>query len=355
MIQPRRLKDGSLRYDVRVGDGPRRTFTRRADAEEYEAEQRRNRRRASAGLEYAKADITFDQLVELWKGAFSPSPWRLDMIAYATDRWGSAMVRTIQPEQLGPWISNLKGRKEKPLSQKTRSHILETMRQVLNAGVEWGYLTKSPARRGMFKVPSRMARVRPIRPFESWTEVERVADASAKQYYMNAAVVLFACSTGLRPNEWLDLRWTDIDLKNKSMRVGSKTSAGHRTVPLCQQARDALIFLPRSLSGYVFTSRRGTRFNYRRWRRVEWPAALALAGLEHRTPYEMRHTFATLALAHGASIDDVATVMGHEDITVAFNYYRKWIRAMADRLRLTLDQIGVANGQDEAHASGEHQ
>jgi integrase len=54
----------------------------------------------------------------------------------------------------------------------------------------------------------------------------------------------------------------------------------------------------------------------------------------------MRHTFATLALAHGANIDDVATVLGHDDIAVTYRYYRKWIRTMADRLRSTLDQIG---------------
>ncbi len=48
----------------------------------------------------------------------------------------------------------------------------------------------------------------------------------------------------------------------------------------------------------------------------------------------------TLALANGAAIDDVATVMGHEDITMAYTHYRKWIKTAADRLRASLDTIG---------------
>ena len=313
----------------------------------------RSAKRGRAGLDQVKPDITYDKLVELWKGAFSPSPWRLDMMEYSRERWGEATVRLIPPEQLGVWLANLDGRKGKPLAQKTKAHVLETMRQILNAGVEWGYLTKSPARRGAFKVPSQHSRVRPIRPFESWGEVERVADACAAQHVIAGPLVRFVCATGLRPNEWLDLRWSDIDRHDKSIRVGSKTDAGHRTVPLSKQALAALDELPRSLSGYVFTSRRGNRFNYKRWRRVEWPLALTTAGLPHRTPYEMRHTFATLALAHNAAVDAVATVMGHEDISVVYRYYRKWIKTAADRLRLTLDQIGEPDAGSEGQRSSE--
>lgn len=341
MIQRRPLANGRIAYVVRVGyGGEQRTFHRYDDAEEYEAQQKRNRRRAQAGIENVKPDLTFADLVKLWEANFNPSAWRQTMVAYATKRWGKVKVREIQPEAVGAWINSLEGRTG-PLSEKTRSHVLETMRQVLNAGVEWGYLTKSPARRGAFKAPSKRARVSPIQPFETWAEVLRVADACASRQSVAGPFVRFACATGLRcPGEIVDLQWSQVDLKSKSLTVGSKTSAGHRTVPLSIHALAALDDLPRSLSGRVFVGKRGGRFDYLNWRDTDWRDALTDCGLPHRTPYEMRHTFATLALAEGASIDDVATVMGHDDISVAYSYYRKWIRAMADRLRLTLDQIG---------------
>jgi integrase len=261
------------------------------------------------------------------------------MVSYSTTKWGKAPLYTIQPERVGAWIASVQSKKDGMLSEKTRSHILETMRQVLNAGVEWGYLQKSPARPGAFRSPRKNSRVRPIQPFESWAEVERVAEACGS----TSPFVRFVCATGLRcPGETNKLLWQEIDRQQKSIRVGSKTAAGHRTVPLSRQAIQSLSDLPRSLDGRVFT------FNYHAWRKTTWPLALIACGLPHRTPYEMRHTFATLSLAQGASIDDVATVMGHDDIAITFRYYRKWIKASADRLRLTLDQIGEDEWQSSS-------
>ena len=349
MIHRRKKADGKTVYDVRVGDSPKKTFNRYDDAAEYENELKRSRKRSRAGLGDEKPNITFRELVQLWDANFAPSEWRTSMVAYSLNRWGKVRVRDLQPEQIGAWLADLKGRNDQPLSTKTRAHILESLRQVLNAGVEWGYLSRSPARRGAFKVPSKRARVRPIRPFESWAEVEAVAAACADLNPIAGPLVRFVCATGLRtPGEVVTLQWSQIDLKAKTLTVGSKTAAGHRTVPLSRLAIEALEDLPRSLSGYVFPGKRDARFDYLNWRDTDWRLALTTCDLEYRTPYEMRHTFATLALANGASIDDVATVMGHKDITVAFDYYRKWIKTAADRLRDQLDLMDSTDNSDLA-------
>ena len=39
----------------------------------------------------------------------------------------------------------------------------------------------------------------------------------------------------------------------------------------------------------------------------------------------MRHTFATLPLADGASIEWIAKQMGHEDIATTLRHYQKWL------------------------------
>lgn len=352
MIARRKLADGTTVYDVRVGNSSKSTFDRYDDAEEAEGKLRQARRRERAGLQTAtKPNITYNALVKLWADNFDPSKWRVDMVSYSTARWGKVKVRDIQAEHVGAWISGLTGKTGKKLAEKTRAHVLETMRQVLNAGVEWGYLTVSPARpsRG-FKAPAKRSRVRPIMPFESWDDVLRVADACAATRAVTGPLVRFACATGLRPIEWIDLRWSDVDFHARTIRVSSKTDAGHRTVPLSRHAVEALNELPRSLTGIVFTAKKGGPFDYKNWRKTDWRLALTSCGMEHRTPYEMRHTFATLALAHGAPIDDVATVMGHADISVAFNYYRKWIKVAADRLRATLDTIDT---EDRANAQAQ--
>jgi integrase len=50
--------------------------------------------------------------------------------------------------------------------------------------------------------------------------------------------------------------------------------------------------------------------NLHNWRRDEWTPAVKAAGLEHRTPYALRHTFASFAIAAGLPTFEIARMMG---------------------------------------------
>jgi integrase len=50
----------------------------------------------------------------------------------------------------------------------------------------------------------------------------------------------------------------------------------------------------------VFPAERGGHLNLHNWRRDHWKPAVRAAGLEHRTPYALRHTFASFAIAAGS-------------------------------------------------------
>ena len=45
------------------------------------------------------------------------------------------------------------------------------------------------------------------------------------------------------------------------------------------------------------------------WRKREWYPALEAAGLPRRSPYHLRHTYATEQLAGGVSVHDLARIM----------------------------------------------
>lgn len=322
--------DGPRPWRVRSQDATGRkvqhSFRTKREAEDFELKLSTERQAARAGLIPAQPDVTFAELVLLWEQNFAPTRWQRQMLKHPLDRWGSTKVRAIQPERIGVWLHELE------LAPKTKTHILQAMRQVLGAGVDWGYLGRSPTRPGAFKAPGQK-RLRPIRPFESWDEVERVAE----QLGPNGPFVRFVCATGLRcPGEALAVRWRDIDLKNRLLTVhGTKTAAAARTVPLSHAALEAIGALPILLdrNAPIFTQ------SYEDWRKLDWPAALENAGLEHRNPYEMRHTFATLALQAGAGLDDVSQALGHASVDITLRYYRKWTRPMQDRLRDVLDTI----------------
>jgi integrase len=46
------------------------------------------------------------------------------------------------------------------------------------------------------------------------------------------------------------------------------------------------------------------------WRRDAWTPAVKAAGLEHRPPYALRHTYASFSIAAGVSLFAIARRMG---------------------------------------------
>lgn len=60
----------------------------------------------------------------------------------------------------------------------------------------------------------------------------------------------------------------------------------------------------------LFASERGDYLDLHRFRAIEWTPAVRAAGLEHRAPYALRHTFATWMIAAGVSIFELARFMG---------------------------------------------
>lgn len=335
-------------YTARLRGFPQRTFPLKREAEEYQSKCRDTRRRIKSGLEIDAGPITYKALCDLWQQNYDPSDWRMKMLDYSKADWGNTLVRAMKSEALGVWINELKGRKGGQLSSKTKNHIIEAMRVVLSAGVEWGYLGQSPARGRALKTPSQ-ARMRPINPFESWDDVMKVAG----EIGLTGPLVRFICATGLRtPSEWLHLKWSDVDFQQKRLVVsGTKTANAARTIPLGARAIEALNDLPRSIDGRIFIGKRGGKLDYHEWRRVDWPAALTAAGMSYRTPYEMRHTFAVLALQANVPIDDVADILGHGNVDITYRYYRKWTKKMAERSRNLLDTIGD-DEEKKAHTFG---
>ena len=88
---------------------------------------------------------------------------------------------------------------------------------------------------------------RDVYPFESWDELESIADELDARY---AAIPIFATATGLRPEEWIALHRSDIDKQAKVVTVrrrysgrqlkpGSKTGT-ERIVPLTTRALEAV-------------------------------------------------------------------------------------------------------------------
>jgi integrase len=161
-----------------------------------------------------------------------------------------------------------------------------------------------------------------VEAFVSWADVEDFADEFSTHY---RPMILFWAATGLRPAELFAIEWRDVDLAGRRLHVRRalvngetkplKTNGSSRTVPLNAAARKALDEVrarATDAEGIVFRSHTASAspINLHRWRARVWKDVVDALGLTGRTPYVLRHTYATLALRSGQSTFEVARWMG---------------------------------------------
>ena len=82
-----------------------------------------------------------------------------------------------------------------------------------------------------------------------------------------------------------------------------------------------------------------------------WYPGLERAGFERRPLYQMRHTFATLALVAGMPIDFVSRQLGHTDIRTTLRFYARYIPALEERHLAMLNDgwSAAAIGSEAVH------
>jgi integrase len=238
------------------------------------------------------------------------------------------------------------------LSDSSRYRLTLAFRQTLNAAVRWRYITINPVvDAGNNPQPRREE----LLPFTR-AEIDTIAEELGPRY---GPLVVFAAETGLRTNEWIALERRDIDRNGRAVVVQRRASDGiitpypktersRRRVPLTTRALDALSGLPVRLdTPLVFPAPRGGLLLLDNWRTREWHDALDAAGIAKRGPYQLRHTFASEALAAGVSIFELSRVMG-ASVREIDRTYGHLVRDSEDMIRARLDARGESTYDTEA-------
>jgi integrase/recombinase XerC len=134
----------------------------------------------------------------------------------------------------------------------------------------------------------------------------------------DSAWILLMAHSGLRTCEIRELRWRDIDLKNRTLRIEESKGLRSRVVFLSQPAIEMLKQLPKAPE-YVFTYNDlplSSRYCQSRLKTLGKNCGIQV------TPHQLRHACATLLLNAGMSVFGVQAILGHRYVDTTLRYAR---------------------------------
>ena len=178
---------------------------------------------------------------------------------------------------------------------------------------------------------------------EEYARLGRVLfEAEAEGPLMASAVaaVRLLMLTGCRRNEILTLRWDDLDRTADELRIrDSKT--GPRRVPLTPEVEQVLANIPRQ-EGNPWVIGGAKRIG--RLERIDpfWNRLRARAGLEDVRLHDLRHSYASQALAIGEGLPVIARLLGHKTVMTT----AKYAHLARDSERASASRVAESIGND---------
>lgn len=269
--------------------------------------------------------------------------------------WLPALGATLLTDLTREDIKRVLKTKNRTYSRSLVTLMVDVLRGCLDAAVEDGKLATNPAARLGKSIAGRRKEAIEVFTPSDLAHLLEICQTFLPHLY---PVVLLLARTGMRVGEALALQVADLDFERQGVWVrrtwGSRRAAlgmarfntpkggWERFVDLSNQLADGLrAYLHRrsSSSEWLFPSSvtdvpwQLTTFLHQ-WRRL-----LRTAGLPYRKPHTLRHTYASILIRSGESLDYVRRQLGHSSIKITVDTYGHLVPGIGERVVNKLDEI----------------
>lgn len=329
-IRERKSADGKLRYQVqvRLKGHPTQTatFDRKTDARRWvqrtEADIREGR---NLGVAESKRH-TLGELIDRYVRDVLPSKksWgeaQKQQLEWWKSQLGAYTLMHVTPSKIVECRDSLKsgathqGEKRSPA---TVNRYLAALSHAFSIAVnEWGWLENNPISK-VSRLTETRGRVRFLSDGEREALLRACLESDNRYLY---PVVVLALSTGMRQGEILGLTWEFVDFRQGRITLTETKNDEIRVVPLVAKALEVLkehSKVRRIDTPLLFPGKTNALkpMNIR----ASWKVALKVARIDDFRFHDLRHTAASYLAMNGASLAEIAEVLGHKTLQMVKRY-----------------------------------
>jgi integrase len=272
--------------------------------------------------------ITLDELGERYipYAETHKRSWKRDvqMLGNLKAFFGNPMLRDITPLRLEKY-QQVRG---KVVAPATVNREMALLKHMFFQAEKWGLHSGNPVRLVRFLTEDNLK-------CETLSAEEEKDLLDAAPPYLKD-LVQFAVNTGLRRGDVFNLKWEDIDIEKRQLRIVAQKNRKVHDVFLNSEALEVLDRQRRDTE-HVFTNpMTGQKIQCVRG---ALKAAVKRAGLKKITFHMFRHTIATRLLQNGEDIVTVKEIMGHANISTTLRY----AHTNAARQRRAMEKLGTSD------------
>jgi len=295
---------------------------------------------------------TFDELADVYLEEFKARKrsWKDDK-----QRLRDHLCPVLGPKKL----TEITLRELQPLHQAihtkvsvyTANRCAALMKHMFNMAVRWEMIEKSPAANlKLFKEPEgRDIALRPDEVGKLWHACEEDGNPHA------AALFKLCICTGRRVGEWLNAKWSDLDLDHNMLTIPLAKANERQYVMLTDPAMQILGSLPRIANNpYIIAGNapgKPLQTYFKAWKRVFNRADL---DRDYFPPHGLRHSYASMLVQENVPLTTVGVLLGHKNASTTqryAHYQPEYLRQAAQ----TFDNvIPLRSKQDDDQKEDDH-
>lgn len=322
-IVTRKTSKGEPRYLVSVrlkGHPPENaTFSRKTDAKKWAQHTEAAIREGRHFKTTQSKKKTLAQLIDRYIVDVLPSkPKSLNKQRGQLEWWKDEIGVYTLADTTPALIGEARDKLHKGRQPATVVRYLAALSHAFTIAVnEWGWLEDHPMRK-VRKPKEPQGRVRFLTDEERVRILAACKESDCDHLY---PIVVLAISTGMRQGEILNLTWDRVDFIRGYITLDQTKNGERRVVPLVSYAKELLAILSkvrRIDTGLVFYS--STKPTVPVAIRKPWGLAVAAANLENFTFHDLRHTAASYLAMNGASLLEIADILGHKTLQMVKRY-----------------------------------